>query len=537
MTYPYFNKTIAYLGVGPDPTQPVPGLTSEEELIRKQLTSQILDHQKGNKTKQLYYEARQIIEHLDIAVPANLHDIGVAVGWAGTTVDAIDERINFLGWVTDDANLRGLDEVFDDNQLGVESNYGHIDALTTGCSFVSVGNNDDLLPGVTKQQQLITIESSATASVIWDYRKRRSIAGLSQTTDEQGNVMAETLYLENANVLLARNNPTDALTVVQRDQHNIGRCFMTRLVNKARPFQMEGRSEITRAVRYYTDAAVRTMLGMEVNREFYTAPQRFILNAKPEDFGVTNEMTKEEKFRRGLSVAMGMINIIPPREDNTEGDPPSVIEMKPAPPTPYIEQVKAYSIQMSAETGLPATVFGFVTDNPTSGDAIVKSEFRLTRRSSRRIGTFGQGWKETALLVQLARDGKVDPDFQRRLRCRFANPMIPTPGATSDEIQKMIAAKVLVPDSAVTYELYGRLDDRQVRQLDKDKDRYEAKQLRLAMQQQAQAAAANAQQQRANGQPQDNGQPQNSGQPQGNGRPGPNKPSPTRKPTPSSAAP
>jgi hypothetical protein len=39
------------------------------------------------------------------------------------------------------------------------------------------------------------------------------------------------------------------------------------------------------------------MLGMEVNREFYTAPQRFILNAKPEDFGVTEGMSKAEKFR------------------------------------------------------------------------------------------------------------------------------------------------------------------------------------------------------------------------------------------------
>ena len=71
--------------------------------------------------------------------------------------------------------------------------------------------------------------------------------------------MAETLYLENANVFLARTDPNAPLEVVNRDQHNIGRCFMTRLPNKARPFQMEGRSEITRAVRYYTDAAVRTM--------------------------------------------------------------------------------------------------------------------------------------------------------------------------------------------------------------------------------------------------------------------------------------
>jgi hypothetical protein len=39
-----------------------------------------------------------------------------------------------------------------------------------------------------------------------------------------------------------------------------------------------GRSEITKPIRYYTDAAARTLLGLEVNREFYNAPQRIGLN-------------------------------------------------------------------------------------------------------------------------------------------------------------------------------------------------------------------------------------------------------------------
>jgi len=515
MTYPYFNQAVTYIGTGPD-SLPIKDLVGDEQKILQYLRAQILSHQRPNNTKQLYYEARQVIDHLEIAVPAHLHDIGVAVGWAGTTVDALDERVDFLGWVTDDDNVNGLDEVFVDNQLGVESNFAHVDAFTTGVSFVSVGNMEDQFPGVAVKQQLVTVESSSTASVVWDYRKRRSIAGLSQTTDDKGNIMAETLYLENANVFLARTDPNAPLEVVNRDQHNIGRCFMTRLPNKARPFQMEGRSEITRAVRYYTDAAVRTMLGMEVNREFYTAPQRFILNAKPEDFGVTDGMTKEEKFKRGLSVAMGMFNIVPPRSDNTEGDPPSLHEFKPQPPTPYIEQVKAYSIQMSAETGLPATLFGFVTDNPTSADAIVKSEFRLTRRASRRIGSLGQGWKEVALLAQLARDGKADIDFMRRLRCKFANPMLPTPAATADEIAKMIDSEVLVPDSSVTYELYGRLDDNMVARLKRDKVTFEAKQMRKAQQEADMAAAAT----QAQAEARNTGQPQ----PSRNGRPSRPKP-------------
>lgn len=501
MTLPRFNQELSYYGAGPDDPPMLNAidaafLTDDEYKILKKLRSQILSHVKGNIEKQAYYEANQVVKHLDIAVPAHLQDIGTAVGWAGTTVDAIDERIDWLGWITDDGDVDGLDEVFDDNQLAVESNFSQIDTMTTGVSFVSVGiDKFDILGNQLtegdKGRPVVTVESSSTASVLWDYRLRRSVAGLSQTCDDKGNVVMETLYLEMANVVFARDPIASTMEIVDRNQHDLGRCFMTRVPNRPRPFQMEGRSEITRAVRYYTDAAVRTMLGMEVNREFYTAPQRFVLNAKPEDFGVTSEMSAEEKYRRGLSVAMGMINVVPPREDNTEGDPPAVVEFKPAPPTPFIEQVKAYSIQMSAETGLPATLFGFVTDNPTSGDAIVKSEFRLTRRAARRISAMGAAWKEVGLLCLLGRDDDVDLDFYRRLRCRYANPMLPTPAATADEIQKMVAAGVLVPDSGVTYELYGRLDDRQVAQLEKDKTAFEAKQARIAMQDAEIAAAAN----------------------------------------------
>ena len=523
MSEGYFDVQKANFGVGPEGPLLLTAskLSDSEHKMLQKLRGQILNHVNGNKLKQDYYEAAQVVKNMDIAVPRNLSDIGVAVGWAGTVVDALDERVDFLGWVTDDGDLKGLDEAYVDNNLAVESNYAHLDSFTTGVSFVSVGNDEDLIPGATKKQQLITVESSSNATVEWDYRKRRTTAGLSQTTDEHGNVMAETLYLEGVNIFLRRNDATEEFAVVGRDEHNIPRCFMTRLPNHSRPYQLAGRSEITKPVRYYTDAAVRTLLGMEVNREFYNAPQRFLLNVMPQDIGVTAEMTDAEKFQRGLTLAMGMMNIVPPRKDNTEGDPPSVVEMRVNPPTPYIEMIKAYSIQMAAETGLPATLFGFVTDNPTSADAIVKSEFRLTRRASRRINSFGAGWKEVALLTQLARNGTVDVDFLRRLRCKFANPMLPTQSATADEIQKMIAAGVLVPDSSVTYDLYGRLDDLAVKQLERDKQRYEAKQLRKAMQEQSMQAAAAA---RANG-----GQAGNNGQPP-NGRPGQRSPSPQRKP-------
>lgn len=497
MTMPVYNVEIDYFGTGPDDirfTNKLDSVTQDEYKILKKLRSQLLTHAKKNKFKQDYYEAKQIIQHLDIAVPRVLTDIGTAIGWSGTVVDMLDERIDFLGWVTDDGDVNGLDDSYADNDLAVESNYGHIDALTTGVSFVTVGNDGK----GSARRQLITVESSSTATVIWDYRKRRAIAGLSQTYDDDADLVMETLYLENANITFARDPMTRAMEAVKRDQHNMGRCFMTRLPNRARPYQLDGRSEISRTVRYLTDHAVRTVLGMECNREFYTAPQRFVLNANPEDFGVLETMTPEQKFRKGLSIAMGMINIVPGREDTNEGDPLSVVEMKPAPPTPYIEELKACASLLSTETGIPTPYLGFVTENPPSADSIRQGEFRLVKRSIRRHGSFGVGWKETALLTLLARDGDADADFMRRLKCHFADPYTPTRAATADELLKMIQAEVLVPDSSVTYDRYG-LDENEQKRLEKDKVTFEAKQLRKQMQEQALAAAQQARQANAAG--------------------------------------
>lgn len=476
---PYYDPTVDYYGYGPGEgvlgTLDLNYITDDEQLILGRLRAKILFHQLGNRQKQLYYEANQIIQHLDIAVPRILTDIGTAVGWAGTTVDVLDERIDFLGWECPGGELDGLDEAYDFNNLNIESNFAHVDALTTGVSFVSVGNDED-------GNQIVYVESSSNATVLWDYKRRRSIAGLSQTRDEWGIVVMETLYLQDANITFERDPLSRNMEITSRDQHNCGRCFMTKMPNRSRPYQVEGRSEITRSVRYYTDAAVRTMLGMEVNREFYTAPQRMILNARPEDFGVTPDMTGDQKFRRGLTVAMGMVNIVPGRQDQDDGDPVSVHEFKPQPPTPYIEQVKAYSIQMSAETGIPATMFGFVTDNPVSADAIAKGENRLVRRSRRRIDSFSVGWLEVARLILLARDGTVDETFMRELRARFGDPTTPARAASADEVQKYVASGVWVPDSTVTYDRSG-LSPVEQAQMEADRTKYDAKQQAMAQQQ------------------------------------------------------
>ena len=386
------------------------------------------------------------MRQLDIAIPPHLKDLGVIAGWAGTAVDVIEERLNWDGF-TSSGDLMGLDELYLANELDVEAPLAQLDALIAGTAFVSVGTGDANEPDI-----LITAESPSDCTTIWDHRRRMDTAGLSRTVGPTGRVEMETLYLPGKTVSLRRDD-NGRMVVDERSETRRDRIPLSRLVNRARTSRKGGRSELTGAVRYLTDAAVRTLLGMEVNREFYTTPQRWLMGADMSVF--TDE--DGNQVDAWAAVAGLMLSMPRPVDEETGeiGEKPEVGQFTPAPPTPYIEQVRAYSMLLAAEVGIPASYLGYATDNPASADAIRAGETRLIQRSLRRQRGFTQGWRNVAYNALLWRDGTVDLDKLARIQPNWDNPATPTPSAAADEALKLITSGVLLPDSEITYGRVG----------------------------------------------------------------------------------
>lgn len=438
-------------------------LSEDEAATAGLLRQKLYTVNRKNRFKAELYEGKHCAQDLEIAAPEGLAALVKAViGWPGTVVDVLEERLEFQGW-TSGADL-GLQDVLADNDLDVESGRGHLDALTYGCGFAAVGRGDQAAgePGI-----LVSAESTESCTVDWDYRLRRARAGLSQTHDARGVVVMETLYLpdETIGFELVRGQ----LVVVRRDRHNLGRVPIPRMVNRERASDVDGRSEITRAVTYLTDAAIRTLLGMEINREFYTSPKWTALNADPAVFDMGEGNSAEDNRRAGWASTQGRLNVIPPQED-VNGDPVEVRlhEFRPAPPTPYIDQLKAYSQLLAAESGIPAPYLGFVTDNPSSADSIRQQEYRLVKRAERRQKSFGLAWREVAYLALLLRDGAVDPAEFRQVGVKWRDASTPTRAAAADEAAKLIGAGVLPADSTVTYDRVG-LSPQEQEQLARDR--------------------------------------------------------------------
>lgn len=423
-------------------------LSNDEIRLLDYLTEKIKKHDPKNYVLQRYYEGRNKLKDLRISIPPQLTAVETVVGWAGTAVDVLEERLDLEGYL-DPAEL-GINEIFRANELDLESSMGHKDALVFGTGFVTIGRGMDGEP-----DPLITIESPKKMTAIYDMRTRRLSAALLINRNETGTPISGTLYLPDQTIFLEYYNR--AWLDVDRDVHNLGRVLVAQLPNNPRSGDPYGRTEITRAVRSLTDSAMRTLLGAEVAREFYSAPQRYILGAD-EDLFTDSDGNPLDAW----SVYQGRILGVPTNQD---GQIPQVGQFSANDTRPYFEQIRAYAQLMSAESAIPASYLGFQTDNPASADAIRQMEARLIKRAERRQRQFGRTWGEVARLALLVRDGSIPPEASE-IRPIWRDASTPTRAASADEAVKLISAGVLLPDSEITYNRIGlsELDKKILRQ-------------------------------------------------------------------------
>lgn len=412
-------------------------MLSKDELgLIERLQSRLNHYNVRNMVAEQYYEGKNKLKDLRISIPPQLTSVESVVGWAGTAVDVLEERLDLEGYMGGEE--LGLNDIFNANQLDLESSLGHKDAFIYGVGFVVVGKGR---PELGEPAELITIESPKRMTAAYDLRSRRLTAALLVNHDN-GKVLGGSLYLPNVTIALGFNK---GWFEIDRDEHKLGRVLVVPLINNPRSGETHGRSEITKALRSYTDSAMRTLLGAEVAREFYSAPQRYVLGAPEDTF-----TDADGQALNSWSVIQGRLLGLPYNE--AEGVMPQVGQFASNSTSPYFEQIRAYAQLVAAETAIPASYLGFQTDNPASADAIRQMEARLVKRAERRQKQFGRTWLEVAKLALLVRDGEIAPEIDS-VRPIWRDASTPTRAASADAAIKLIQAGVLLPDSEVTYNL------------------------------------------------------------------------------------
>lgn len=416
------------------------GLSDQEKLIMTQLAGRLMDgrYQYDLRLSNLYYLGQNIVPSLGISVPPELEMLRAVLGWCAAGIDARSERLNVTGFrmpgqTTVDSDLQAIWEA---NNFDAEATLVHDEAMIYGRSFVIVGPGDDGAP-------LLTPESATNIIGSWDVRNRCLSAAYQSyldvdPTSETYLQQLSTLYTKTSTIQLV-NYEGKGWSVQDRNDHNAGVVPVVMFSCAPRVHNRLGASLMTNAWRNTQDRACRSLVSMEIAREFFAAPKVWLLGTTEAAF-----QKKDGTLATAWETFIGRISAL---EADAHGNLPQVQTTQGSSPSNFIDTLDYESRVMAAHTGLPPQFLGIFSDgNPSSADAIRMSDFRLKTTADRLGVQFGNSWESVMRLALLINEGTISDDA-KQMETDWNYTGIPTPNADAVTVTTQIAAGMIPPDS------------------------------------------------------------------------------------------
>ncbi len=307
--------------------------------------------------------------------PALRQQYKATLGWCAKAVDSVADRLVFREFENDNFDFT---EIFMMNNPDTFFDAAILSALISSCSFVYISPDDDRFP------RLQVIDGANATGVI------DPITGLLYEgyavlkKDNNGNPISEayfaprqTDYYENGKFEYSVKSKVEfplLVPVIYRP-------------DAIRPF---GRSRISRAAMYWQRYAKRTLERADITAEFYSFPQKYVVGLSP-------EAEKLDTWKATISSMLAF-------DKDEDGDSPTLGQFTQPSMSPFTEQLRTAAAGFAGETGLTLDDLGFVTDNPSSSEAIKASHetLRVVARKAQR--NFGSGFLNVGFLAACLRD-------------------------------------------------------------------------------------------------------------------------------------
>lgn len=435
------------LTIVPTPRTPSLFLGEDDRDLLSYLLGMIGRRYRRNVELSQAYDSKRLVKSLGMAIPPEFDALETVCGWGGTVVDVLNERR-----MVDHLEVGGSPEfqdmvnsAWDANDMDAESSQFQATEMVHGIGFCVVAADPD------EPDRVIILPTPATRMTVeYDRAKRRITAAASNDeTLRPGDPRQATLYKRDKTFVVELMN--GRYRVVNEFDNPSGVVPVERFVNRQRLDAQWGRSEITPAVLSYTDRAVRTMLSMEVAREAFSMPKEFIFNAAQEAFqdAEGNAATAWDMFWGRFKALSGNLN----DEGELVGPEPDVKQLPASSPASLIDMIKMDSQLVAAETGIPPSNLGFVTENPPSGDGMRMYENRLVKRAKMRNRSDGASYGRVARLTLMAR-GVAAKDLPV-VRTVWVPEETSTPAGDTDAITKQVTAGIIPASSDVALEKLG----------------------------------------------------------------------------------
>ena len=322
-----------------------------------------------------YYDIKNTIIDRSTMIPPDMRWLNEALGWCSKAVDSLADRLVFNGFEDDNFDLV---QIYRMNNPDILFDNAVLSALIASCCFIYISPDENGFP------RLQVIDgANATGNI-------DPITGLLYegytvlARDDNDNVITEAYFAPGRTMYY-----TKGIKVPDVRRNNAPYPLLVPIIYRpdaSRPF---GHSRISRACMKIMQAALRTLRRSEVSAEFYSFPQKYIL-------GLSDD-TEVDKWKATMSSMLSF-------GKDDDGDSPKVGQFTQQSMTPYIEQLRMFAALFAGETGLTMDDLGFVSENPSSSEAIKASHenLRLLARKAQR--TFGSGFLNAGYLAACLRD-------------------------------------------------------------------------------------------------------------------------------------
>lgn len=342
------------------------------EYLRKKLNK----HERRVNLRYKQYDMKYQDFDVGITIPPDIRARYKAVlGWCAKGVDSLADRLVFREFENDNFEIN---EIFNMNNPDTLFDSAVLSALIASCCFVYISKGE----GETPRLQVI---EAANATGIIDPITGLLIEGYAVLEkDDQGNPSVEAHFMPGRTDYYVDGKYSYSI------KNKVAYPLLVPIIHRPDAVRPFGRSRITRAGMYYQKYAKRTLERADITAEFYSFPQKYVT-------GISQDAEAMDVWKATISSMLQFTK-------DEEGDSPKLGQFTTPSMSPFTEQLRTAAAGFAGETGLTLDDLGFVSDNPSSVEAIKASHenLRLAGRKAQR--SLGSGFLNVGYLSACLRD-------------------------------------------------------------------------------------------------------------------------------------
>ncbi len=322
------------------------------------------------RTRYALYEMKYSVRDLGISTPKQLRNVISVNGWCSKAVDTLADRLSFKRFEKDDFKMN---EIFALNNADIFFDSAILSALISSCCFVYISEDEDGNP------RLQVIDGENATGIIDPITNLLTEGYAVLDVDSKGVISKEAYFTGDETVIYEYGEIVDVF------DNPTGYPLLVPIIYKPDARRQFGHSRISRACISYVESAVRTVKRSEISAEFYSFPQKWVT-------GLSNDAEQLDKWQASMSAMMSF-------GKDEDGDTVKLGQFTQQSMSPHNDQLKMFAALFAGETGLTLDDLGFVTDNPSSSEAIKASHENLRLMARKAQKNFGVCFKNVGFVA------------------------------------------------------------------------------------------------------------------------------------------